>query len=381
MVKTIIAKPAPVKISQPWLSSAVFDLTFIIGPAFISSLIVLAFKSQFQASAELPLWAWVSFILLVDVSHVYATLFRTYFKESAFKRHSTLLTAIPLLCFVGGSILYSINALFFWRALAYLAVFHFIRQQYGFIMLYSRNDYSYQEKNKFAWLDKLAVYSATIYPLLFWHSHLPRNFNWFIEGDFIQFLPEASLSFAFCTYIAIACLYLSKELYFFLREKQFNLPKNLILLGTGLSWWVGIISVNSDLAFTMTNVLSHGIPYMALVWLYERKKQTKTQSQGYTSVSRLPQFSDILVRFAPAFIAFLILLAYLEEGLWDGLIWHEHQSIFGLFSGLPAIIEPAILAILVPLLSLPQSSHYVLDGFIWRIKDKNSDWSANSDRS
>jgi hypothetical protein len=30
------------------------------------------------------------------------------------------------------------------------------------------------------------------------------------------------------------------------------------------------------------------------------------------------------------------------------------------------VAEPALLMWLVPLLALPQSTHYVLDGFIWR---------------
>ncbi len=58
--------------------------------------------------------------------------------------------------------------------------------------------------------------------------------------------------------------------------------------------------------------------------------------------------------------------AYLEEGLWDGLVWREHGAVFGWFQALPDVSRAAWLAWLVPLLALPQSTHYVLDGFIWR---------------
>jgi len=50
------------------------------------------------------------------------------------------------------------------------------------------------------------------------------------------------------------------------------------------------------------------------------------------------------------------------------LIWKEHGSIFAMFSSLPKIGNEQILSLLVPLLALPQSTHYVLDGFIWKIK-------------
>jgi hypothetical protein len=72
----------------------------------------------------------------------------------------------------------------------------------------------------------------------------------------------------------------------------------------------------------------------------------------------------------------LFFLAYLEEGLWAGFIWREHLAVFKPFSYLPPLNDGGILALIVPLLSLPQSTHYVLDGFIWKVKDRSSVWSA-----
>ncbi|UOR06535.1 hypothetical protein MUN82_05425 [Hymenobacter aerilatus] len=66
------------------------------------------------------------------------------------------------------------------------------------------------------------------------------------------------------------------------------------------------------------------------------------------------------------FLGVIALLAYAEEGLWDGLVWREHGSVFGWFQQLPAVADPLTLTLLVPLLALPQMTHYVLDGFIWR---------------
>ena len=61
------------------------------------------------------------------------------------------------------------------------------------------------------------------------------------------------------------------------------------------------------------------------------------------------------------FLATLWLLAYAEELLWDRGIWHERGWLFGgewELGGLRRLI--------VPLLALPQITHYLLDGFIWR---------------
>jgi hypothetical protein len=48
------------------------------------------------------------------------------------------------------------------------------------------------------------------------------------------------------------------------------------------------------------------------------------------------------------------------------MVWRERGEIFGLFAALPQLMSKEALAIIVPLLSLPQTTHYVLDGFIWK---------------
>jgi hypothetical protein len=35
-------------------------------------------------------------------------------------------------------------------------------------------------------LDTLTIYLMTLYPLAYWHAHLPRKFWWFLAEDFAQ---------------------------------------------------------------------------------------------------------------------------------------------------------------------------------------------------
>lgn len=376
MIESLVSQARAQPLLQPWLSSALWDCLFIISPAFVASFVALALRAQLEGAQDLPLWAFVCFVLCVDVAHVYATLFRTYLDPKAFRKNRSLLLSIPAACWGLGCLLYAVDGLIFWRALAYLAVFHFIRQQYGFIVLYSRRDPQHYEK--FRWLDDLVVYTATIYPLLFWHTHLPRHFNWFVEGDFIQSVPLALAQIGFFFYVAVAILYAAKEATLWKWTGFINVPRNLILLGTAVSWWVGIVALNSDMAFTMTNVLSHGIPYMALIWLYHHRPAADPAASGggAAPLFSLGRVTGLVMSYVPAFLCFIVLLAYLEEGLWDSLVWREHLSFFAPFAGFPALSDSAILAILVPFLALPQATHYVLDGFIWRVKDRSSIWST-----
>jgi hypothetical protein len=359
------AKPT----AQPWIHSASLDTAFILSPSLLATGVVLLFGHSLQPGSSLSVVQWVVLVLLIDVAHVYSTLYRTYFDPEEFRSRRTLYVLIPLVAAVGGIMLYAIGPLVFWKTLAYLAVFHFVRQQYGFMMIYGR-----MEKLP-PWcrtLDKAAIYSSTIYPLIYWHTHMPRNFSWFIDGDFFHIDSAHISNMALVVYLLIIGAYITKEFAFWIRTNEFNLPRNLLLLGTAVSWFVGIVYLNSDLAFTATNVVAHGIPYMALVWVYERKKVQKNPDRKWTlPISRSSFFS---LRLVPVYLGLLVLLAYLEEGFWDGFIWREHMSVFPLFRALPRLRDDTTLTWLVPLLALPQSTHYLLDGFIWRLKHKNTEW-------
>lgn len=347
--------------AQPWLYAAWADLLFVISPAFVVTGLVEIVPEAFSAGREVTPWMWLLLVVGIDVAHVYSTLYRTYLDPAARERHQWLLIAAPVLCWVGGAVLYSVGSLVFWRVLAYLAVFHFVRQQYGFLRLYARRDSSPEWMRR---LEAAAIYSATLYPLLYWHTH-PRSFVWFIEGDFLRLPFPAVARFGLWLYLAILATYVGAEVWRSWRAGSVNAPKNLILLGTALSWYAGIVRHNGDLAFTVTNVVAHGVPYMALIWFYQRKQQRAVTSEP-TRRFLARWFRPAMI---PAFLGLLLVLAYFEEGLWDVFVWREHLQFFGWISFLPPVDDEIVLRALVPLLALPQATHYVIDGFIWRVRE------------
>ncbi|WP_240618436.1 hypothetical protein [Pedobacter yonginense] len=350
-----------VKERQPWLNSALSDVIFILLPPFLSLFIVFVFPDKFQNSKDFPLAYWVILIVFIDVVHVYSTLYRTYFNSENLKKQKSLLIFTPIICYTVGVIIYQFNGLWFWRVLAYLAVYHFIRQQYGFMRLYSRAE---RQSWLFATIDKIAIYTATVYPLIYWHLSGIRNFNWFIDGDFVSYENESLLKVSVYVYVSIILIYVLKELKLIMMEKRFNIPRNLVIVGTFLSWYFGIVYFNGDMAFTTLNVVSHGIPYMALIWFFEKKKlKNNTLKSKFAKIC----FGNLGLFY---FIIILIAFAYLEEGLWDGFIWKEHPTVFKPFSALPRLTAEELLSIVVPLLALPQATHYVLDGLIWKAKNQ-----------
>ena len=354
---------------QPWIYSARVDGAFILAPALLVTALVILLKSRIEQIDELPLWLWATLVVGVDVGHVYSTLFRTYVDAEERSARQSLYVLVPLGCWVVGALLYSVDAIWFWRALAYLAVFHFVRQQYGFMMIYGR----LEKKGDLARrLDQATIYAATLFPLLYWHTHLPRNFSWFVEGDFAPIDLPLIGDAAAVLYLLLLAAYVVKEARIYVTERTFNLPKNLLLAGTVVSWFTGIVYMNSDLAFTATNVVAHGVPYIALIWIYGHNRGEATPRARI--FDRIPYRALFSPRMAPIYLAILVALAYVEEGLWDGFIWTEHRGLFHLFRVLPEANDHALLSWLVPLLALPQMTHYVLDAYIWRLQEAGTEW-------
>jgi len=342
-----------VRLVHPWIRSPGFDGAFILAPSWLIAVAVLTLPALTRTGpmGTLP---WLVLIVGLDVAHVYATLFRTYLDRRERRSHGPLLTLVPLFCWLAATLVHALSAALFWTVVAYTAVFHFIRQQYGLMMLYATpRD---RESRARRYLDAALIGAATLYPILYWHTHLPRAFVWFIDGDFIA-LPAAVEPVARALYAAIAALYIVVHLVSAIRGEPVNVPRQLVVAGTALSWYVGIVAYDADLAFTATNVIAHAIPYLALIFVYAENRE----------VLERPPRRVFVAAAVPLLFALLVGLAYVEEGLWDGFVWREHLSAFAPFAGLP-VAEGAWRDLLVPLLILPQLTHYVLDGFIWRLR-------------
>lgn len=340
-----------------WLFSPSVDLSVFLGSA-VASLLLLAIGAQAGVlNRPTPDWTWIPAVLLIDVAHVWGTGFRVYFDSKELRRRPWLYTLTPVIGFAIGVALYSQGELIFWRVLAYLAVFHFIRQQYGWVALYRARA---GERDRFGWwIDSGAVYLATLYPLVYWHAHLPRQFSWFLENDFVRTAGVAELErFLEPVYWIALGAYVVRSAYRWFVNDEINPGKDIVVATTAVCWYTGIVAFNSDYAFTVTNVIIHGVPYLALVYWYARGQGKKLNPLS--------------------FLATLWLIAYIEEMLWDRGVWHDRAWFFGAGWNLDSLR-----VVIVPLLAVPQLTHYVLDGFIWRRKSNPSltsaeNWGAHS---
>lgn len=341
-------------LGQPWLSGALPDAVFILAPPLLAAAACLLTAWLVDASAGVGIGLWLVLIVGIDVAHVYSTLWLTYLRPDARRKRALVLIAVPTACWVIGALLYTVSALLFWRILAYLAVFHFVRQQYGLMRLYYRNQ---PETSLQRTVRAGTIYLSTLWPLAYWHTH-PRVFSWFVDGDFLNLHTAPWI--ADVTLLLLVCcgaMHLALELRDWRVHRRFNLPANLVVAGTLASWSVGIVLFDGDLVFTLTNVVAHGIPYTALVWMTARRAQ---KTEGLTR-NRAVWRRSVLV-----FLALLIAAAFVEEALWDRFVWHERDAVFGWLGEWTAGTSSEWAALAVATLAVPQATHYVLDGLIWR---------------
>jgi hypothetical protein len=339
---------------RPFLRSPAFDLGWFVLPGLLAALAGLALGVLDPRDGDHDsLLLWIVGVLLVDVAHVYASLYRTYLDPLARKNHRARLIAAPLLCAWLGFLLHLESPRLFWGALAYLAIFHFIKQHLGFALLYARAGHESLADRR---LINLALWTGTLGPVLWWHANLPTRFAWFIDGEFVTGLPAIVGTFALWAQLPVLLVFLARRATLMSRGRGNPMVPLLVLVPTAC-WHIGIVLFDDDRIFTITNVFLHGVPYMALVWLAGGRD---------TLAARIPSAGPVAL--LAAFYGLLLALAVGEEVLWDRLVWHEHPQLFGASAGEH---HPILTAAIAALLTVPQATHYLLDRWIWRVGPDN----------
>ncbi|MEZ6187656.1 MAG: hypothetical protein R3F62_21930 [Planctomycetota bacterium] len=336
--------------SRPWIVSPAVDLAALALPAAATGAVLLAPEPE-----GLSLWNFLWLVVAFDVAHVWATLYLTYGDPSVVRRRPLLLwLPIPLAFFVAFR-LHSHSPTLYWTLLAYVAIHHFASQQYGFVALYRALGGKAAPLDRT--LDKLALWTGALVPILVWHAS-PQGFDWFGHGEaFVAVLPRALIPDLYLVYAAVAAAYLARQVWH-VTQGSFNLPKNAWMLASWLSWAVGLAWASHPLVALAAINLLHGIPFLGLAWVRaSRRWAAEPEARGLV---------PWLVRHPLSFLAPLVVLALLEELCWEGAVWGHYVSPW--FE-----LDATATSLAVALLALPQTVHYVLDAWIWKMDGSNPD--------
>lgn len=354
--------------SKWFLYNAWFDGIFFFMPFLLALCFAIGgsyFFPGMMYPEYSPLWFFF-FTVIFDVSHVWGSLYRGYFHRENMKRHRSLLIAIPIFSFTllviawwigyfSGRELYILPI----YILAWFAVFHFIKQQVGFMMLYSRRESS--EEIWSSWKnrgDMLMMWTVTIIPMLYWWTHYESvSFEWFEAGEFAliaDILP--TMPYIWIVYFLAILLYTIFQLVLSFSWHQSNPLKYFYLLGTALVWYFGIVFYNSAIIFWFGNMLVHGMNYYGIIIGSTLKEKEKYP----------PLFQKSIFKYIYLFLpASLILFALIEEYSWDQFLWQSRSSIFWEYF-YNSIISPLGISLVVAWLWSIQLTHYILDRYIWK---------------
>ncbi len=349
-----------------WIVSARVDLAMMLFP-FLITLVILSEPKPDKVS----LLSFLFLVVAFDVAHVWSSVYISYLDREVFnKRKLLFLLPIPLTILISYR-LYLHSPMWFWSLMAYVAIHHFASQQYGFVALYKLRG---QERDPLdRYLDKWTLWVGALGPILYWHTQKEVKFDWFGHGETFL-LPlysfQDTLRLAIQSDILIlmgvfATVYSVRQLQHAWRG-QFNLGKNLWMLGSWASWSIGICYAQHPLVSLACINLFHGIPFLILVWYrvnrhWAAREAAGTMPEGFNLVAWLADPKRLWL-----FYGVLLCLAVAEEGLWEAIVWGNH---------LPKVttLSPEGTALAVAILSTPQIVHYYLDAWLWKFDGSNPD--------
>lgn len=324
-----------------WVFSPIEDVAvFVVPVLFAWAVIALVHALGLQ---DIPYGIYLLSVVLLDLGHVYSTLFRTYLDPEEFLRRRRLYLLTPCICFIVSVLLYRMNSFMFFRVYMYLNIYHLVRQQYGWMMYSIRREQTLDVIDRL--LDKVMIYNATLYPLIWWHLH-DIGFQWRAPHSYVT-LPAWIDPVAMWAHWSIIALYVLRQVFLAYRGRQINLAKYIICLTTWLAWFPGIVIFHSSLVFFLSQTLLHGVPYLHLIYRYGKKRSVDVRSRFLQLFGR--KFGLLW------FLVLIFCFGKLAENF-DYILNHtDHGSMWA--------------AIVFPLLLLPPICHYVLDGFIWKRRD------------
>lgn len=255
--------------SQPWIHSWYGDvLGFHLVPFLFLTLAVFKLPPFSDGYSNLNLF--LLGVLLIDWAHIFAQWHRIYYNplESRLAKWiypASYLALIPLVAlYVHYVDLRHLDVL-----LVYFVIYHFIKQQFGFIRIYSKIDGRKTPLESRA--ETAFIYLSMWTPVIYWHINFPKkDFYWSV--NFLKLPYIESIFYLVATLYALSAgFYVWTELRRWKKNSVINIPKNLAVLAGALGW--GSISLFPEISVLImfTVVLTHDVSYTALVWMMARR--------------------------------------------------------------------------------------------------------------
>lgn len=357
---------------QPWFHSPWLDSISMYGFPLLATFILFFFTDLLTPKL---ITQFALFIGVIDFGHIFAQWFRVKYNPT---EKSSALYKYLIFFVISLFIVAFITSLSYLKQmqsfLVYLVLYHFIKQQYGIIKIYSKTD-GVKSKLQNRVTDAF-VYLSMAYPVIHWHSSdLLKTFYWkelFIDIPYINSIEVVLRVFFIATFVG----YVFYEYKITKRNKGFNIPKNLSVLGALIGWNFALIFPTYQKALLFTIVYTHNIAYIVLIWVVGRRDR---KLQGYQEPEGLKKI--FCWTSVPGFFTYYLMINLMASSIITLWYWVAHNKVINEFllyhviTQLPQVHdrESFIWHLVNALFYTTQGTHYIIDGFLWK-KEKDYAW-------
>ncbi len=344
------------QMGKGWVFSPYQDVIAFVLPVMIGALFMSEIFPSYAGISQFPI-LFLVMTLLIDSAHVYSTLWRTYFDKRELTLRRRLYILAPLFAIVVLGIIVSISLPALLTFSAYAALTHFIRQQYGWMMVASAKSGTKPLDRR---LDKIAIYSVTLYPIIWCHmtydSKSPTG--WFLKHDLaLGTLPD--LTWLMTPLVsAFLVVYIARQFILTLQNGYLATGKIIIFATTWFAWWAGTLLWSSDRISNEMITFAHGFPYLLLIYR-DGKVRHQVSRKSFVFNSKVGLVVFMICAFIPAYFEEFFRNAFYK--LWPLSIFPSISTI----SKIQPELSELQLSIILALLFLPALIHFILDAFLW----------------
>ena len=333
-----ITLPRP--LAANWIISGREDLTWFIGPALISYLVLALMATGFPLTPLYLIW-----LLGIDGPHVLATVTRTYFDPAERKRLGRWLWVVVPAAMLGPVLVVAGAEPFFYIFAISWLHYHIAKQHFGFVMLYKHK--ARERDRTDLLLDRYFLLTSLMLP-----------FGRFAVGNFFSVLPTLPLvqrldAMLLVAYGVLTVAYLYRQWDKWKRGEPLNAPKLMLLAAVVPLQWIAFGHAGGHPADGLMRVgivlgLFHSFQYHRLMWFHNRNRYADPEPETGAGLAAILA-RRVVYYFGAAVLLNLVLAVapakFMPNSLVKAAVW-----------GIPF-------------------THYILDSKIWRVRG-NKDLAA-----
>lgn len=328
-----------------WIFNKKIDLTFIFFPMLGIPLFFLFFN-------ELNNFTLIFFLIMIqllDVGHVYTTVWMTIFDKKELSSNKIRYILYPILIGIIFFLWIYLKIPFFWSFIAYFTIYHNIKQGYGIQRWYQKKHDRYCKESNYLF------YLMTSLPVLIAHFRDNLNISFYTEKDDMIFkyigedfffagiqFDNLPIFFLYIIYFLIIAYFITTEGVRFNKTNKLETTRFLYILAFSFMYGISFIYFKHIIHIASAIIISHALLYIYILY----KKLPEMYPKKFNRKNVL--FFLVLTILAGSGLNY-----YIQENLIEVSYYYLNKS--------------NILEIIFTLLYvIPTICHFIWDASIWK---------------